>query len=81
MKPGGHLFLGFPVSADEVVWNAHRLYGRYRLFLMLLGWKIIDVYPQNCIVEHGKVEPNHWQCQPVLLLVKTATSLTSLEKI
>eukprot|EP01040_Poterioochromonas_malhamensis_P014808 gene14808-16460_t len=71
LKPGGYLFLGFPLSADELWWNAHRLYGRYRLFLMLMGWRLVDLHPQNCIVHHGKVQPGYWQCQPLILLQKT----------
>eukprot|EP01040_Poterioochromonas_malhamensis_P008004 gene8004-8652_t len=71
LKPGGYLFLGFPLSADELWWNAHRLYGRYRLFLMLMGWRLVDLHPQNCIVHHGKVQPGYWLCQPLILLQKT----------
>jgi SAM-dependent methyltransferase len=40
VKPGGILILGVPVARDAVVWNAHRLYGRVRLPLLLRGWSI-----------------------------------------
>ena len=40
VKPNGFLILGVPVARDAVVWNAHRLYGRVRLPLLLRGWTI-----------------------------------------
>ena len=40
VKPNGFLILGVPVALDAVVWNAHRLYGRVRLPLLLRGWSI-----------------------------------------
>ncbi len=40
VKPDGFLVLGVPVARDAVVWNAHRLYGRARLPLLLRGWSI-----------------------------------------
>lgn len=40
VKPNGFLILGVPVARDAVVWNAHRLYGRVRLPLLLRGWSI-----------------------------------------
>ena len=71
LKPGGLLFVGFPMSVDEVWWNGHRLYGRYRLFLLLLGWRVVDLYPENCIVDPTKASSGYWGCQPVMLLQKT----------
>eukprot|EP01040_Poterioochromonas_malhamensis_P015657 gene15657-17560_t len=71
LKPGGLLFVGFPMSADEVWWNGHRLYGRYRLFLLLLGWRVVDLYPENCLVDPEKASSGYWGCQPVMLLQKT----------
>jgi hypothetical protein len=40
VSPGGVLILGVPVARDAVVWNAHRLYGRVRLPLLLRGWSV-----------------------------------------
>lgn len=40
VKPDGFLILGVPVARDAVVWNAHRLYGRLRLPLLLQGWTV-----------------------------------------
>ncbi len=42
VKPGGLLYLAVPVGKDKVVWNAHRIYGRRRLPLLLAGWKVVD---------------------------------------
>jgi hypothetical protein len=36
LETGGHLFIGFPVGRDAIVWNAHRLYGP-RLYERLLS--------------------------------------------
>ncbi|MBJ6801179.1 class I SAM-dependent methyltransferase [Geomonas propionica] len=38
----GILFLAVPVGKDAVCWNAHRIYGRARLPLLLDGWRLID---------------------------------------
>jgi hypothetical protein len=42
IKKGGHLFLEVPLGPDTVVWNAHRIYGRRRLPVLLSGWKVVD---------------------------------------
>lgn len=42
LKPGGLLFLAVPVGKDCLFWNAHRIYGRMRLPLLLEGWEIVD---------------------------------------
>lgn len=43
LRPGGVLFLGFPVGPDALYWNAHRIYGPLRLYLVLSGWEVMDV--------------------------------------
>lgn len=40
LKPNGILFLAVPMAVDKTVWNAHRIYGRHRLPLLLAGWKV-----------------------------------------
>ena len=42
LKKGGLMFLSVPVGQDAVCWNSHRIYGRYRLPMLLDGWEIID---------------------------------------
>jgi len=44
LKKGGILFLAVPVGKDLVVWNAHRIYGKLRLSLLLKGWEILDTF-------------------------------------
>ncbi|MBK9443387.1 MAG: DUF268 domain-containing protein [Comamonadaceae bacterium] len=38
---GGLMYLSVPVGQDAVCWNSHRIYGRYRLPMLLDGWKIL----------------------------------------
>ena len=57
VKPGGLLFLALPIGHDTVVWNAHRVYGRYRIPRLLQQWKIIDFFG---------VRPGYFQ--PVIVL-------------
>lgn len=57
IKPGGLLFLALPIGHDTVVWNAHRIYGHWRLPRLLAGWKIVDFYG---------VRPGYFQ--PVIVL-------------
>lgn len=42
LRPGGLLYLSVPVGRDKVVFNAHRIYGRARLPLLLDGWTVVD---------------------------------------
>jgi len=44
IKKGGFLFLAVPVGKDCIVWNAHRIYGRIRLPMMLEGWELIECF-------------------------------------
>jgi hypothetical protein len=42
VRKGGILFLSVPVGKDMVVWNAHRVYGRIRLPMLLKEWEVVD---------------------------------------
>ena len=44
LRPGGLLFLAVPVGLDALAWNAHRIYGRKRLPLLLDGWRTVATY-------------------------------------
>jgi len=44
IKKGGILFLAVPVGKDLLVWNAHRIYGRIRLPLLLKDWEVLDTF-------------------------------------
>ncbi|MET0031478.1 MAG: DUF268 domain-containing protein [Limnospira maxima] len=37
-------FFSVPVGQDCLVWNAHRIYGKIRLPMMLEGWKTVDSF-------------------------------------
>lgn len=43
LKPGGVLFLGFGNGVDHVNINNHRIYGKYRMSLILPLWKPLDL--------------------------------------
>jgi hypothetical protein len=40
----GILFLGIPMGQDTLCWNGCRIYGKYRLPLLLKGWSCLDVF-------------------------------------
>ena len=44
LKTGGVCFLSVPMGIDQVLWNAHRVYGRHRFPLLIQGFKIIDQF-------------------------------------
>ena len=44
MAPDGLLYLSVPIGNDQVVWNAHRIYGPARLPLLLEGWETVTTY-------------------------------------
>jgi SAM-dependent methyltransferase len=44
LKKGGLFFLSVPIGDDRIMWNAHRVYGKIRLELLLDGWECIDTY-------------------------------------
>jgi len=44
LKPDGLLLLAVPVGRDALVWNAHRIYGRKRLPLLLDGWETLAAF-------------------------------------
>lgn len=44
LKPGGIFFLSVPVGKDTLVWNAHRIYGKHRLPLLLRGFELLATF-------------------------------------
>jgi hypothetical protein len=44
LKDGGILFLGVPLGKDALCWNAHRIYGKVRLPMLLKGWRCVEVF-------------------------------------
>lgn len=79
LKPGGTFFLGLPSDKkDYVVWNAHRIYGPFRLTLAFLGWKVIDILEDtDCERQLGDASgierTKAGQCQPIYVLRSTST--------
>jgi hypothetical protein len=63
LKPGGLLFLAVPVGIDTLVWNAHRIYGRKRLPLLISDWNLIGSFGMTEQLMDSEV----WQ-QPILVL-------------
>jgi hypothetical protein len=41
LRDDGHMFFGVPSGRDSLVWNAHRIYGRYRLRIIFQDWWIL----------------------------------------
>ncbi|CAI2353988.1 unnamed protein product [Caenorhabditis sp. 36 PRJEB53466] len=44
LKPGGLLFLGFPLGTDSLQFNAHRIYGSVRLAMIFFGFEWIGTF-------------------------------------
>ena len=44
LSDGGILLLGVPAGLDGMVGNAHMIYGKIRLQLMLQNFKLINVF-------------------------------------
>jgi hypothetical protein len=42
LNSDGHILLGIPIGKDSIVWNAHRVYGKKRLELLLKDVVLID---------------------------------------
>jgi hypothetical protein len=69
IKKEGILFLSVPVGKDLLVWNAHRIYGRIRLPLLMKGWETLDTFGFD---ESKLDEPDKGAgCQPVFVLKNT----------
>ncbi len=71
LKPGGHLILAVPCGSDCLVWNAHRIYGSYRLPLLLNGWTIVDSFGVDSFEANSRLfcsSLGDTGFQPVLLL-------------
>ena len=74
LKNDGMLFLGVPLGKDCIVWNAHRIYGKNRLPLLLKGWQLIDVFDNNTknSLEYPFDLPTGDYIQNVMVLKKLA---------
>jgi hypothetical protein len=43
LKPNGLFFLGIEVGPDAIIYNAHRVYGKLRMSLILQNWIPADI--------------------------------------
>lgn len=68
VKPGGLLYLAIPVGRDRLVWNAHRIYGKARLPMLLEGWKVVGRF--GWTKDNDEMYPEH--SQPVIVLENIA---------
>lgn len=76
LKPNGVLFLAVPVGRDCLAWNAHRIYGKHRLPLLLQGWKVLASFGDT---KHEKVASGalgHHNYQPVFVLAPETNGST-----
>lgn len=68
IKKKGILFLSVPVGRDLLVWNAHRIYGKIRLPLLMKKWEMIDAFG----FDNGKLEADKGAyVQPVFVMKNT----------
>lgn len=44
LPPGALVFLGIPVGFDKIEWNAHRIYGQWRLPLITANYEVLGMY-------------------------------------
>lgn len=44
-EKASYVLLSIPTGQDTIIWNAHRIYGKERLPLLLEGWQIEDSLP------------------------------------
>ncbi len=69
LKDDGILFLAVPVGADCIVINAHRIYGKLRLPMLLEGWEMLDAFGYDKAMLERPVSI-HSAGQPVFVLGK-----------
>ncbi|MCC8180059.1 MAG: DUF268 domain-containing protein [Planctomycetes bacterium] len=75
LRPDGIMYFGVPLGADSLAWNAHRIYGRIRLPMLLDGWRCVDVFDTNSMRQAGdpfEMKPGPtFKHQPLLILKRT----------
>jgi len=56
LKPGGLLILGgLPYTGEEegnIMWNAHRIYGKKRIKRLSIGWEMLEDYDSSLLVDY-----------------------------
>jgi hypothetical protein len=74
LKPDGVLFLGVPNGPDMVSGYSHRIYGKYRMSLVLPLWEPIDLVGNYLNLSDTKSHVNNWNNQPIWVLKKKISS-------
>ena len=71
LNDNGYIFLGIPIGPDTLVWNANRIYGKYRLPILLKKLKIIKWIggDKSCFDIKPKYS-GYWVPQPILICKK-----------
>lgn len=69
LNENGVMFLAVPVGKDEVVWNAHRVYGKMRLPLLIQNWNLVGKYGITNDIWDTQYT-NDCPAQPVFVLTK-----------
>jgi len=58
LKKNSLCYLAIPIGTDQILWNAHRVYGRARFPLLIEGFEIVDSFgfvdPDFDIDEHKR---------------------------
>lgn len=67
VRPDGLLFLSVPVGKDTLLWNDARIYGKFRLPLLLKEWELLDAFGYSTDVFR---EPR-FDSEPVFVLKNT----------
>jgi hypothetical protein len=55
VDPGGLFFLQIPVGQDALIWNNTRVYGSFRLLLLLEGWELVDSFGYSPSLLNNKI--------------------------
>ncbi len=77
LKPGGLLFLSVPLGKDQIVWNAHRVYGNIRLPHLLWGWEVVEVFGLD--PAYNERDNTQGIYQPIFVLRNTEKAPNSLK--
>ena len=67
LKPKGYVIIGVPIGPDELVWNAHRIYGPARLKHLFANFRLVRSYCDSISKSLGKEQ---FKNQPPFILQK-----------
>lgn len=81
LKPGGILFLGFGLGPDHIANFNHRIYGKYRMSLILPLWEPIDLLNNYLNVSDTKSYEGLYQNQPIWVLRKKSSRHHGSERV